>query len=70
MPKKIKLDVFHGHEALDRTDCVLRMVDLLLVSHPWVEQHPEVAEKIEAASEMLAEAYQMIGNRTDDERSE
>ena len=69
MAKKIKLDKFHAHEALDRTHCVLAMIDTILLDHPWIKTYPEVNEKIEEASEVLAEAYQMIGNRADDEES-
>ena len=67
MPKKIKLDDYHAHEALDRTHCVMVMIDELLDSHPWIVAHPTVRRAIDDASAHLAKAYQMIGNLRDKE---
>ena len=64
---EIPLDVFHQHEALDRTHLVLCMIDDHLLSHPFVAQHPKIEKKIKEAARCLADAYQRIGTVNDDE---
>lgn len=61
-----KLDQFHYHEALDRCYIVNNQVETILLEHPVVQKHEKVKEKIEAASALLADAYQMIGKLQQD----
>lgn len=56
-----KLDTYHTHEAMDRCNMLCAITEEWLEAHPFIEQHPEIKAKVEAAIGMLAEAYQMIG---------
>jgi len=59
--KRNNLDRFHYHEALDRAFMVGNIVDEYLAEHPVVQKHKELKEKVEKATELLAEVYQIIG---------
>lgn len=58
---KDKLDAFHYHEVMDRTAMICGMIDDFLIQHPVAKAEKEFAEKIEEASMLLTEAYQIIG---------
>lgn len=58
--KRNKLDRFHYHEALDRAFMVGNIVDEYLCEHPVVQKHPELKERVEKATQLLAETYQII----------
>lgn len=64
MSKKLKelLDEFHYHEAMDRTCMIAETIDQHLMQHPVFKVEKEFAEKVEQASMLLAEAYQIIGS--------
>jgi hypothetical protein len=64
MSKKIKelLDEFHYHEVIDRTYIIAEIIDQHLVQHPVFKAEKEFAEKVEQATMLLAEAYQIIGS--------
>jgi len=57
---KEELDKFHYHEALDRASMLSDMVDTYLMSHPAIEAHPEIKEKVEWAFRNLYDAYQQV----------
>jgi len=60
--KKIKgLDRFHYHEALDRAFLVGNVVDEYLSEHPVVQKHKNLKKRVEKATRLLAETYQIIG---------
>lgn len=59
-----KPDPFLAHEALDRTALMLDMVDNHLLQHAWVQMNPDVDALIKKASDALAKAYQLIGEKT------
>ena len=59
--KKIQLDQFHYHEALDRIFLVGQILSDFVVDHPAVKQNPEVKALVESAAQGLADAYQKIG---------
>jgi len=59
--KKIKLDEFHYHEALDRTHMLLCMVDEHLLEHPVVQNHKQLKIRVEIVGEILAEIYERVG---------
>lgn len=57
------LDEFHKHEALDRCDIVLTILEMTLLLHPYIEAHPELVAKLEQASDLIGQVYQEIGGR-------
>ena len=57
------LDKYHAHEALDRVNTVLIMIEELLSTHPYFQQNEDINESIEHAADHLARAYQLIGQR-------
>ena len=59
--KRNKLDRFHYHEALDRAFMVGNIASEYLFEHPVVQKHKELKKKVEKATELLAEVYQIIG---------
>mgnify|MGYP006268318081 CR=1 FL=1 len=59
----METDNYHKHEALDRTHMILVMIEEFLITHQWVEQNPDVLEKLDEASALFAQAYQMIGSK-------
>lgn len=54
-------DEFHRHEALDRTSMIAQMVGIWPLEHPAIQENTKVRRKIEKAANLLAEAYQQIG---------
>jgi len=64
MAKKIKLDEFHYHEALDRSFCVADIIENMLVTHPVVMKHKKIKKLVEKAQKNILEAYQEIGGKT------
>lgn len=56
------LDVFHYHEALDRTHCINHMLNELLISHPVFEIEVALKKKLDEASKILWDVYQELGN--------
>lgn len=64
MSKKLNelLNEFHYHEAMDRTYMIAETIEQHLVQHPVFKVEKEFAEKVEQASILLAEAYQIIGS--------
>ena len=60
--KKITgLDRFHYHEALDRAFLVGNIVYEYLEEHPVIMKHKELKKRVEKATRLLAETYQIIG---------
>ncbi len=60
-PEFTELDEYHAHEALDRASMMCNVVESELFNHPFVQAHPEIAEKVRSAITCLADAYQAIG---------
>ena len=56
-----KINPGHAHEALDRCHVILCILDDHLLTHPYVQSDSEVLKEVEAASEHLRKAYQLIG---------
>lgn len=64
MPKKVKkieLDAFHYHEALDRTYVAADMINRNLTEHPVVKRHKELRKRMGIVEKNLYEIYQLIG---------
>ena len=55
------MDPLSQHEALDRCSVMVAMVNEHLLEHQYVQGSPEIKAKVEKAVELLAEAYQDIG---------
>ena len=55
----------HAHEALDRCHVLLCMLNDHLLQHPYVESDADVRREVEAASDALSKAYQLIGGVAD-----
>jgi hypothetical protein len=62
--KKIKLDEFHYHEAIDRTYVVQSNIENTLQSHPVFHKHKKLAKKLDKVQTLLRDLYQEIGNVT------
>ncbi len=52
---------FGCHELLDRTDCLVRLIDGWILSHPACLQRPEWFALADQALDLLAELYQQVG---------
>ena len=59
--KDKKTDPFLSHEAMDRCSVMVAMVSDHLLEHKFVQDTPEVREKVAKAVDLLAEAYQDLG---------
>ena len=65
MKKCEKVDRFHYHEAIDRTYCVIEMIENILIHHPVMSKHKKIKKEIRKAQKTLIDSYQMIGNVTE-----
>lgn len=59
----VELNDGHYHEALDRCFCVIEIIDNMLSDHPAIAQTALWKEKIDAVQEILADLYQLIGQK-------
>lgn len=61
--EKEELDVFHYHELMDRVSVLIRAIEDNLMNHSVLkeEKHIAILLKVERAGDLLAEAYQEIG---------
>lgn len=64
MSDKPNLDEFHYHEILDRTHVIMSNIDHHLLQHPVAKLDKEICRRIEYGVDSLAEAYQIIAQRT------
>jgi hypothetical protein len=56
-----KLDKYHYHELLDRSYCVMNIIEEMLIKHPVTKKHKKLRKKIEKAQMIIGEVYQEIG---------
>ena len=54
-------NLIRSNEALDRCHVILCILDDHLLTHLYVQSDIEVLKEVEAASEHLRKAYQLIG---------
>ena len=59
--KKIVLDEFHYHEALEKTHLFNCIINEYLTNHIVIQKHPKIKEKLEKVEDLLGEVYQIIG---------
>lgn len=52
---------YNAHEALDRLHIIASMIDDHLLSHPYIQNRPELLKLINAASQRISDAYQRVG---------
>lgn len=57
-----KMDQFHYHELLDRTDMVAQIVEDHLVQHPLTKVMPKLTDMLDEVTIKLAEVYQTVGH--------
>ena len=60
--KKVVLDEFHYHEALDRSYVVAEILENTLIEHIVIQENKQLKEKLEKAQELIIEVYQEIGS--------
>lgn len=60
-PKNQSINPSHAHEAMDRCHVLLCMLDDHLMNHPYVKADADVRREVEAASNALGRAYQLVG---------
>lgn len=60
--KKVVLDEFHYHEALDRSYVVAEILENALIGHIVIQENKQLKEKLEKAQELIIEVYQEIGS--------
>jgi hypothetical protein len=53
-----QLDEFHQHEAVDRLDMVICMIEEHVAAHPFIEAHLLLKQKVDQAVKLLSETYQ------------
>mgnify|MGYP000249886067 CR=1 FL=1 len=59
-----KLDEFHWHEVMDRTDMIASMVDDFLAAHPAIQSNPELVSQVESVGSDLGHLYQMASQKS------
>lgn len=62
MAKKIKVDKYNYHEALDRLNVIISNLNDHVLEHPVSKKHKKIRKKIEKALDKLSEVYQDVGN--------
>lgn len=60
--KKLVLDKFHYHEAIDRTYMVGYIGELFLIKHPVFIKHKKIKKKVKKALDILADVYQELNS--------
>ena len=60
---KDKIDNFHYHELLDRTNLIMMNVNDYLVEHPVCDKHKKIKKKLEKSRDLLWEVYQMVSEK-------
>lgn len=59
--KKVELDEFHYHEALDRSYIVADLLETALIEHVVIKKHRNLKNKLQKAQELIVEVYQELG---------
>jgi len=61
IPPKPIVSREHWHETTDRLNMIIGIIDQFLEQHPAVQSSTDVRRRVQKASELLAEAYQIAG---------
>ena len=59
------MDKFSYHEVLDRTHVFASLLEDHLLSHPVIENSPELKQKVEMTISYMGELYQLVGQIMD-----
>lgn len=59
----MKLDKYHYHEALDRTNSIQEIIENMLSTHPAIEQNSKWKKKMAKVQNILGKLYQLIGEK-------
>lgn len=59
--KPVELDEYHAHEALDRTNMFVDMLESQLANHPYITQDPKKVKQVDNTLKALGKLYQQIG---------
>lgn len=59
--KKLFLDQFHYHEALERVYLLGHIGELFIDKHPVFKKHKKLKKKIKKALDIIADVYQELG---------
>lgn len=62
MSKKELNDGYY-YEALDRLHVIIENIDNHLLNHKVCEKHKKIRKKVEKGLEILADAYQLVGQK-------
>jgi hypothetical protein len=67
--KKVKLDKYHWHEAMDRSATITDLIETLLLDHPVFDivnsKHgKQLRERVLAAQRLIVDTYQEIAAKT------
>lgn len=60
--KKLKLDEFHYHEAIDRIYICADIINTYLLQHPVIKKHKKLKKQVKKAQKLLLETYQLTGS--------
>ena len=60
----------YAYEALDRTHCIINIIQVNLVEHPFYDDNEDYRKLVDSAIESLADAYQVSGKVWDEEIDE
>ncbi len=57
------MDEYHVHEALDRTHCLMNIIEDQLLRHPYFlsSENQKKRARVEKAFQQLSRVYQAIG---------
>lgn len=61
MAKKIKLDKFHIHEAMDRIEIINLNIEDHIIGHPAIFFNEDLKKMAVAAQKNLSDLYQALG---------
>ena len=62
-PKRNSINKGHYLELMDRIHVLCCTLDDHILNHPLAENEPDIQNKLDAALELLLEAYQIVGNK-------
>ena len=57
----------YAYEALDRTHCIINIIQVNLVEHPFYDDNEDYRKLVDSAIESLVDAYQVAGRAWDEE---
>lgn len=65
-PKKNSINPGHYLELMDRLHIIASNLDEFCLQHPLAENEPDITKIIESAIDKIYEAYQLVGNKEEE----